>query len=329
MKTFSKLFFSLSLAVLVQTTAVAQTYEDVVKGFNEGYQLVKDSKNAEAKAKFYEVIKLSTTVGAEADEIKKKAESQIPPLQYKIAADVYKKKDVPGAINAFKEAMEVSIKFKDAQIEKKSKDIIPKLYYTLGNSFFKQEKLDEALVNYKEAIALEPNYGKAFYQIGLVYKGKDDLDSTLISFDKAIEIGLATNDRVAAREAEGSARDLLVFKGVKKIEAKRYDEAIALLNKAINYDSESADVFYRLAEANNKKSVFDLAIEYANKALKFEKGGKTDRAKVWFELGYAYKNKGNKSAACEAFEQAAFGQFKTVAEHEMQHELKCKSTTGK
>lgn len=316
------------LALLVQATSYAQTYEDVVKGFNEGYALVKSGENAKAKAKFYEVISIATKVGDAASDIKKKSEDQIPPLQYKLASEIYKKKDVAGSIVAFQEAYDLSIKYKDAQIERKSKDIIPKLYYTLGNSFYKKENLDEAIVNYTKAIELEPNYGKAFYQLALVYKGKDDLDLTLANFDKAIEISLATNDRVTAREGEDAARDLLVFKGAKQIEARRFDEAITLLNKAINYDNESPEVYYRLAEANNKKSSFDLAINFAQKALQFEKGGKTDRAKMWYELGYAYKNKGNKSAACEAYEQASYGQFKTIAQHEMEFELKCKSTTG-
>ena len=48
----------LSLIVLtVSSNANAQTYEDVIKAFNEGYQFVKDSKSVKAKAKFFEVIK--------------------------------------------------------------------------------------------------------------------------------------------------------------------------------------------------------------------------------------------------------------------------------
>lgn len=325
MKNVAKRIFTLIIAFSLNSFAQAQSYEDAVKTFNEGYQFVKDGKSAEAKAKFFEVISISDKVGEEANEIKKKAQSQIPALQYKIAGEVYKSKNIPGAIDAFQEAADLAKQFGDKSIETKVKGVIPKLYYTQGNSYFKQEKLEDAIEAYHKAIELDPNYGKAYYQIGLVYKKKDNLDLTLENFDKAIEIGLATKDRVAAREAEEAARDLLIFKGAKQIEAKRYDSAIELLNKAINYDNESAEIYYRLAEAYNKKSVFDLAIEYANKALKFEKGGKTDRAKIWYELGYAHKNKGNKSAACEAYEQASFGQFKNIAQHEMEHELKCKN----
>lgn len=325
MKNVAKLIFTLTVALSLNSFAQAQTYEDAVKTFNEGYQLVKDGKAAEAKAKFFEVISISDKVGEEAIEIKKKAESQIPALQYKIAGELYKSKNITGAIDAFQEAAELAKKFGDKSIETKVKGVIPKLYYSQGNSYFKQEKLEDAIQAYQKAIELEPNYGKAYYQIGLVYKKQDNLDLALENFDKAIEIGLATKDRVAAREAEEAARDLLIFKGAKEIEAKRFDSAIELLNKAINYDNESAEIYYRLAEAYNKKSVFDLAIEYANKALKFEKGGKTDRAKIWYELGYAYKNKGNKSAACEAYEQASFGQFKNIAQYEMENELKCKN----
>ncbi|TNE70891.1 tetratricopeptide repeat protein [bacterium] len=324
MKIVTKIFFTVLFVLTVSATTFAQTYEDAVKTFNEGYQFAKDGDNDKAKSKFFEVISISEKVGEQANEIKKKAQDQIPSLQYKIAGAIYKGKDVPGAIVAFTEAASLAEKFGDKNIENRSKGVIPKLHYTMGNSFLKQEKLDQAIESYQSAIALDANYEKAYYQLGLVYKMKDEMEKSLEFFDKAIEIGLASNDKTAAHEAEDAARDMLLVKAVKQTESKRFDSAIELLNKAINYDNESANVYYRLAEAYNKKSITDLAIEYANKALQFEKGGKTDRAKIWYELGYAYKLKGNKSAACEAFEQAAFGQFKTVAEHEMSYELKCK-----
>jgi len=315
----------LSLIILsVFTNANAQSYEDVIKAFNEGYQLVKDSKSKAAKAKFFEVIKMSDAVGEQANEIKKKAGDQIPPLQYKIAAGIYKRKDVEGSIAAFQEASDLAVQFGNKQIESKAKDIIPKLYFSLGNSAFKNEDMENAVVNYNKALELNPNYSSVYYQLGLVEKGKDNVEAALENFDKAIEIGLATRDNNSARQAEQAARDYLVYIGSKQIEAKSFNKAIELLNKAIQYDNEFADTYYRLSEANNKKAVFDLAVEYANKALQYEKGGKTDRAKIWFELGYAYKNQGNVNAACEAYEQASFGQFKTVAQHEIEFELKCK-----
>ena len=315
----------LSLIVLtVSSNANAQTYEDVIKAFNEGYQFVKDSKSVKAKAKFFEVIKMSDAVGEQADEIKKKAGDQIPPLQYKIAAGIYKNKDVEGSIAAFQEASDLAVKFGNKQIESKAKDIVPKLYFSLGNSAFKSEDMETAVLNYNKALELNPNYSSVYYQLGLVEKGNNNVDAALANFDKAIEIGLATRDNNSARQAEQSARDYLVYIGSKEIEAKRFNKAIELLNKAIQYDNEFADTYYRLSEANNKKAVFDLAVEYANKALQYEKGGKTDRAKIWFELGYAYKNQGNVNAACEAYEQASFGQFKTVSQHEIEYELKCK-----
>lgn len=328
MKVRFNLFLVLFFSLTVVGSVSAQTYEDVVKKFNEGYQFVKDGKSAEAKAAFEEVVTMSDAVGGEAEDIKKKAEGQIPPLQYKIAADIYKGKDVNGAIDAFQLAADLAVKYGDKQIQKKASDIVPKLYFSLGNKSFKEENYDEAVGYYTKALELNPNYSSCYYQLGLVEKNKDNTEGALTNFDKAIEIGLATRDNNAATQAEQAARDYLVFVGTKQIEAKRYDKAIEYLNKAIDYDTEFADTYYRLAEANNKKAVFELAIEYANKALKYEKGGKTDRAKIWFELGYAYKNQGNKNAACEAFEQASFGQFKVVAQHEMEHELKCKKATG-
>jgi tetratricopeptide (TPR) repeat protein len=94
----------------------------------------------------------------------------------------------------------------------------------------------------------------------------------------------------------------------------------------LDYDDESADVYYRLAEASNKASNYEKAVQYATTALDHENGGKTDKAKIYFELGYAHQTLGNKSVACDAFSNALFGSFKSPAEHKMEYELKCDST---
>jgi hypothetical protein len=50
-------------------------------------------------------------------------------------------------------------------------------------------------------------------------------------------------------------------------------------------------------------------------------------AKIYFELGMAYKGLGQKENACSAFENARYGDFTDPANHELQFELKCEGHT--
>ena len=94
----------------------------------------------------------------------------------------------------------------------------------------------------------------------------------------------------------------------------------------MDYYGESADSYYRLAEASNKLSRYSDAVSYSNQALALEQGGNTDKAKIFFELGLANQMLDNKGEACSAFENAAYGSFKSPSEHKMEFELKCSST---
>ena len=79
-----------------------------------------------------------------------------------------------------------------------------------------------------------------------------------------------------------------------------------------------------LALVYNGQSKWDNAIESCNKALTFFKGEETTKdAKIYYELGNAYKGKGDTNAACEAYKKAAKGDYAEHANYEIEHTLKC------
>ncbi|MGK7371363.1 MAG: tetratricopeptide repeat protein, partial [Candidatus Halalkalibacterium sp. M3_1C_030] len=188
----------------------------------------------------------------------------------------------------------------------------------------------ESLASLNQAIERNPNYAKAYYQKGIVLKNQEssNFEKALEQFDRAIEVGNKTNDNQIVRKAKESAHDELLYRGSKATEAKNYKTAVTLLERALDYEAQSADAHYRLAEAFNKQALWDQAISHANKSLELENGGRTEKAKIYFELGTAYKNQGNVEQACDAYKNAAYGSFKSPAEHQMEFELKCKSTTN-
>jgi len=320
------LVFSLVVFAVASTgsLAQAQTKADAVKAFNEGYNLAKKGQTQAAINKFEESATIAQKVGPDAKEIKDKAQDQLPSLYYQLAIDQYRNHDLEGAIQAFQKAGQVADKYGNEQIAQRSKANVPKLYYAMGNSALQQGNFQAALDASNKALALEPNNPKPYYQQGLVYKKMKKMDEALQKFDKAIELAKKANDTVTLNSAKNSAKNYLLSAGVDYQQKKEYSKAVDLLKKSLNYDSSFANAYYRLAETYNKMGKSSLALSNGNEALKYEKGSKTDKAKIWFEIGLAEQSMNNKSKACDAFENAAFGSFKASAEYKMEQELKCK-----
>ena len=126
----------------------AQTINEVIETFNAGAELVNNGSFEEAVLKFEECIDLATKLGTEGDEMKGKAQGQIPNLYYRMAMDNFKAKDIDGAIQKFEETVTACEKYGNDEIKEKSVKYIPQLYYLKGNSHVKKEEYQEAQLNF-------------------------------------------------------------------------------------------------------------------------------------------------------------------------------------
>ncbi len=333
MKVFYKSFLVLALG-LISLNVSAQEYADAVKLYNEGLTQAQNKQYEAAINAFTQAISVGDQIGEEGADIKARAEKQIPKMYYQkavVAFNTFKKSktiaDLDGAIDSFSETSDVAKEYGDADISKRAANVIPQLYYQKATLQYNREDYDGANASLDKAINANANYAVAYYQKGLVLKKStpNDLDGILNWFNQAITVAEKVNDSRVARSAKGSAHDELLFRGAKSTEAKQYSKAVELLELATTYN-ESADVYYRLAEVLNKQGKADAALTNAAKALKLEQGGKTDKAKIYFEIGLAHQSKGNTGDACQAFGNALYGSFKAPAQHIMEFELKCKSS---
>ncbi len=318
--------------------AEAQTRREAVQAFNKGIDLANQGNYDQAISAYMQVISISDKIGEDANDIKEKAESKIPQVYLQKAVSAYKdfqksqsieRLDV--AIQAFQETQDVAEEYGEEQIGSKAERIVPQLYYSKSIYQFKTKKYAEALETLDLALEKNKDYSKAYYQKGLVLKNMSD-DSLLVAldqFDKAIQIAQKNNNQQMVSQAKEAAKSNLVYRGAQAISDEDYNKAVDLLQRALNYDSQSEDAHYRLAEAYNKLKQWNKALDHADKGLKFEKGGRTEKAKIYFEKAVALKNIGNKEAACSAFDSASYGSFKAPAEHQMKYDLKCPQMSSK
>lgn len=340
MEHLKKITIPILAAVLLvgfTVTATAQDRGSAVQAFNKALELAKSNDYQQAIDMYNQAIAQAEQLGEEGQDIIERVERQLPSIYYQKALSTYKNfqkekslSTLEETIANFQEASDMSSEYGNDDISNKADQVVTQLFYTKSLLQYQSGNLNESLATLDQAIERNPNYAKAYYQKGIVLKNQEssDFEKALTQFDQAIEVGNKVNDNQIARKAREAAHDELLYRGVKAAEARNFETSISLLNRALDYDAQSADVHYRLAETFNKRAMWDDAISHGRQALDLESGGRTELAKIYFELGTAYKNQGNVDQACEAFKNAAYGSFKSPAEHQMEFELKCQNTTG-
>ena len=334
-----KLLFGL-LVLGLTTNAAAQDYSAAVQAYNQALELGNSEKYQEAIDMYSQAKALAQKAvdnGEQGENIIELVNKKLPRIHYNLAGSKYSafQKDktmanLDGTIDAFKQARNVAEEYNDEEFVSKSSQVVTKLLYSKSLIQFRNKKFDASLATLDEVTQRDPDYAQAYYQKAIVTKNKQGstVENYLAAIDKAIEVGNANNNSDVVTRANEAAAKELIFRGSKATENKNYSGAVELLNKALNYDADNADAHYRLAEAFNNRVMSDEAIAHARKALDFENGGRADKAKIYFELATAMKIKGSTDEACSAFKNAAYGEFKSRAEHEMEYELKCESTTN-
>ena len=295
-------FFTASLALGAQ----AQTKNDAAIAFNAAAQLASTDIPGAIKA-MTDVISMCDKVGADANDLKEKAQKSIPAWHYQMANNFLKEKKIDEAQLSLEKSLELAILYKDTDAKDRASQQLSKVYVSKGYSSLKIEKSDEAISYFDKAIALEPTYAKAYFGKGQACKKKSDFDKMKEAMDLAISNGNATGDTNSVHNAKSMMRDNLVTRASKSVQKGANEQAIALANSALTYEEQNKDAFYLLAVAYNKTSKWDNAIEAANKGLALEAGPREKKALYYFELGNAQKGKGETSAACASFKNAAFG----------------------
>lgn len=318
-------------------TANAQDKRAAVKTYNKALELVKDGKYEQAINMYNQALNQAKQLGDKGKDIVNLVQKKLPQIYYQLALQKYKAfrkestlDNINATIDAFQNTVDIADEYSDKQISNKATGVVTQLLYNKSLLQYKQQKYKDALATLDNVIKRNANYAKAYYQKGVVIKHMDsrDFEDAISLFDKAIDVGNKTSDKQLVQRAKDAARDELVYRGSKNTENKNFDKAVSLLQRALKYDAQSPKAHYRLAEAYNKEQQWQKALNEAKKSLEYETGGKTDKAKIYFELATAYQGLGKKEQACSAFGNAAYGSFKASAEHQMKYELKCESTTN-
>ena len=304
--------FSLGLA------GFSQTINDAGEAFNKGIQFTKDENFPEALNSYQQTISICDKLGDEGTDLKLKAQQQLPSTYYNLAKSLYKEKKYNDALANF----ELSANWADQMGEDKTADAartyLAGIYTAIGNSGYKKDEFDKALEDYNKALTYKPDYFKAYYGIGLVYKKQEKVAEMKEAMDKVLE--LAPADDKTAENARSTTATTFLNEGAVALQKGSFDDAVNHLNTSLQYnDSEPLTHFY-LCIAYNSKKEYDQAIDAGNKAIEL---GLQNTGDAWFEIGKAYEGKGDTAGACEAYKKVTSGPNVQAAKYQAEQVLKC------
>lgn len=319
----------------ITTQGFSQTGAEAVEAYNSALERAEAGDFEQAIALLNETISIAEQAGEDGAEALEKAEGQLPQIYYQRALAAYKQfqqdrdlNTLNDAMGKFQETADIADEYGDEQIADRADNVVTQLYYTRSVVQYQQEDFEGAMESLDETLERNPNNAKAVYQKGLVVNKQGSFEEAMELWEEALSMAEEADDSQTVERARDRMRDELVYRGAESSEDDNEEQALEYLERALELDSEYANTHYRLAEVYNKMSEHEQAIEHAERALELEGGGRTDQAKIYFELGLAYKYLNDREAACEAFSNAAYGSFRSPAEHEMEYEVECEETTA-
>jgi tetratricopeptide (TPR) repeat protein len=149
------------------------------------------------------------------------------------------------------------------------------------------KNLDLAIANFQKVLEINPKDFMAWFNIGNIYKEKEDYDSEIESYKKAL---LIKPDHVQSYNNMGRA---LKAKG-------DLTAAIEQFTEALNIKPDFAEAHFNLGIALHETGDLDGSIKSYQQACKI----KPDYIKAHFNMGNALKDCGDLDAAIKSYEKA-------------------------
>ena len=311
-----------SVSLLAQTPA-ASPLDPIITRFNTGAGLVNSGDFKGAIAEFEVVITMADELGSSANDLKTKAQAQLPILHYQVATSLINQKKYEEAITYLEKTVQLAEgSGNNLATKEKALKLLPTLLFQVGFQKYKEKNNTEALKYYQSAIKYDPNNAKAYLGMGIIYADTNDEQKMVTNLQKAIEIGTTLNDTKTMETARKKLGGYYINIGnidLSEVDSENPDYSFAIKNfdKAISFDPKASDAFYTLASIYNKTLEFDKAILNANKALENETQ-EIKLALINYELGSAYTNTAEYDKACEALKKAMVGDLMERAQQKME-----------
>ena len=300
----------------------AQTLTDVINEFNAGVESLNSLSYETALSQFNNCLALCDVVGAEADEMKTKTKEQIVGTHYRQAMTLMKRKQYDVALPSLENTVLYATEYDTKpEYAKNAAKYLPPLYLREGNVLLQQEDYDGALAKFEKVLVMKPTMYKAHQGKGLVYKEQGEIESMLSEFTIAKEKALEKNDQEVIDDINAAINDYyrgLIDEELMMMDTEDPDYTFLLdiCTEALAANDQNSYAYWQSASARNKQVEYDEAIALAEKAVTFESDPILLSA-LYYELGLAYQGNVQYAEACDAYNKVTEEPFFTKAEKKL------------
>ena len=303
--------------------AAAQEMKEAVDLYNGAATSFKQNPQ-QAVADLQKSIAICEALNSEeSGKLANSARKLLPDAYFYLAQDLYKKQKTKESF----EAMETSKTSSEAIGDMKRANRATR---TLSSLYFQQGRQMQLVKNYVEAIELCKKSLQQNDRVLDVWIVLAQCQDSLKRYDDMLQTlkdGMDAAQRAAnlARKTDMQvlATNHLKAEAIKRQEAKDPKGAIAILTKALEFDAHDATIYQPLAVAYASLKEYEEVIKNVDLALECLRPGE-DNTGLYFMKASAQQANGDTNGACESYKLAAFGTYKSAAEHEMKDVLKCK-----
>ncbi len=187
--------------------------------------------------------------------------------------------------------LQKSITEKEQQVKKQPNS--KSTHLELAQLYLQAKRFDDAIDECKAVLKLSPEDSVAYTFMGIAYEEKGNTKTAIDYYNKAIK-------KSESSEMKGlnPAFTESVFRlGRIYMDQKKYDKAIELFTKSVQYNSIDSDARYNLGLAYLRSGKYDQAIEQLSVATRYV----PDYYEAQYALGQAYEKKGSKEEAIKQY----------------------------
>ena len=181
-------------------------------------------------------------------------------------------------------------------------------HYALANSYLDEGLENQAVEEYKKTVQMDKHFVEAYLALGGIYFARASYKEALELLQQA-GVSISGNSDIKDLKRRVSF-EYFRDEGVKSFEKGDPIKARELLNKALESDPNSAQVFYLIALSFDEQRDFNRVEDHLRKAIRLDPKFYLARS----YLGDIYSEKGNFEAAIEQYQSslAIFGENPAV-----------------
>lgn len=166
----------------------------------------------------------------------------------------------------------------------------------LANLYIGEGMYGEAKTELEAALASNKNHIAALALMGTVYEDDGQVSKAVTYYKKAIALA----DKTEFKSLNPYMYESIYRLGSIYIDQKKYQEAIAVLEKGVKINQMDSDLRYKLGMAYLRAGKPEEAITQLEIAVTYV----PSFAEAYYQLGQAYEKKGDKDQAKKAYENA-------------------------